>query len=197
MPFEARTEIEDSSSLLKYRFFRNEAPLSFAEVLDLWKSDGDFMAVFLSIFGESPHASYVWETPALSSQSLQRAFECVIIDAPYLLVPPDRSPFADYFDSEAIPEGIVTFANLGGDAHLVVPSPLSDAADYSHLAAFCRQAPLAQQLALWREVAAQVRARVCDRPLWLSVAGGGVAWLHVRLDRRPKYYSYRPYAAAG
>ncbi len=33
-------------------------------------------------------------------------------------------------------------------------------------------------------------------PLWLSTAGGGVAWLHVRLDSRPKYYGYSPYKTA-
>ena len=33
----------------------------------------------------------------------------------------------------------------------------------------------------------KVEARIDDRPLWLSTAGDGVAWLHVRLDQRPKY----------
>ena len=30
-------------------------------------------------------------------------------------------------------------------------------------------------------------------PTWVSTAGGGVAWLHVRLDSAPKYYTHRPY----
>ena len=29
--------------------------------------------------------------------------------------------------------------------------------------------------------------------LWLSTAGLGVYWLHLRLDTRPKYYSFQPY----
>ena len=32
-----------------------------------------------------------------------------------------------------------------------------------------------------------------DAPTWVSTAGGGVAWLHVRLDSAPKYYTHRPY----
>ncbi len=28
---------------------------------------------------------------------------------------------------------------------------------------------------------------------WLNTEGGGVAWLHVRIDQRPKYYHYAPY----
>jgi NADH:ubiquinone oxidoreductase subunit len=35
--------------------------------------------------------------------------------------------------------------------------------------------------------------RVGEQPVWLSTAGMGVAWLHVRLDDRPKYYGYSPY----
>jgi hypothetical protein len=34
------------------------------------------------------------------------------------------------------------------------------------------------------------------QPIWLSTAGMGVAWLHIRLDERPKYYSHKPYAVA-
>ena len=33
--------------------------------------------------------------------------------------------------------------------------------------------------------------RLGARPVWLSTAGGGVDWLHVRLDDRPKYYRHR------
>jgi hypothetical protein len=40
-------------------------------------------------------------------------------------------------------------------------------------------------------------ARVSTTPVWLSTAGAGVAWLHVRLDDRPKYYSHRPYTDGG
>ena len=36
-----------------------------------------------------------------------------------------------------------------------------------------------------------------QRPLWLSTNGLGVAWLHARIDARPKYYSHRPYRALG
>jgi hypothetical protein len=35
--------------------------------------------------------------------------------------------------------------------------------------------------------------RVNMKPVWLSTAGAGVPWLHVRLDDRPKYCCFRPY----
>ncbi|WP_391540805.1 DUF6940 family protein [Halomicronema hongdechloris] len=32
-----------------------------------------------------------------------------------------------------------------------------------------------------------------SRPRWVNASGLGVAWLHVRLDTRPKYYQHEPY----
>jgi hypothetical protein len=39
-------------------------------------------------------------------------------------------------------------------------------------------------------------ARLGAKPVWLSTAGGGVSWLHVRLDDQPKYYGFEPYRHA-
>jgi hypothetical protein len=51
-----------------------------------------------------------------------------------------------------------------------------------------------QVRALWRATAETLLDRISDTPTWLSTAGLGVIWLHLRLDSRPKYYSHRPYA---
>jgi hypothetical protein len=83
--------------------------------------------------------------------------------------------------------------SLGGDAQLIVPSPRTEISAYGHLAAFLRQAPQRQLDAFWRVVSTAVQSRIGEKPLWLNTAGGGVAWLHVRLDSRPKYYGYAPY----
>ena len=92
-------------------------------------------------------------------------------------------------------ERVIAFPNLGNDAILVVPLPTDQrpAADYVHLAAFVRRAPAEQVHELWRVVGAAMEARLSDQPLWLSTAGMGVAWLHVRLDTRPKYYGFDEY----
>lgn len=194
--FEALAQREKAGDLLKVKICEQGRVLSYAAVLDFWEDDQNFVDFYLSLLKHCGFSSYVWETPALSEASADREFEFVIQSARFFAVQPDQATFAAFFDSESAPEGIVSFLNLGGDALLVVPSPHSDRDDYSNLAAFCREAPIAQQRALWREVAVQAKARLSNRPFWLSVAGGGVNWLHVRLDSSPKYYRYGSYRAA-
>ena len=99
--------------------------------------------------------------------------------------------FAGHFGKHTGPVG--RFSNFSGDAMLVVPAPLDANTDYSHLAAFVRGAPVSQQRAFWQAVGEAVRGSLSERVLWLSTSGLGVYWLHVRLDSRPKYYTYQPY----
>jgi hypothetical protein len=122
----------------------------------------------------------------------------VLVDAPALArVGAEPRAFAAHFG--AATDGVVAFDNLGRDARLVAPVAPSgavggdEAADYAHLAAFTRTAPIAQQHALLRRIAVELEARLGDRPLWTSTSGLGVYWLHVRLDAYPKYYTHRPY----
>jgi hypothetical protein len=52
---------------------------------------------------------------------------------------------------------------------------------------------VAQRYALWEAVGRVAERRLGTAPVWLSTAGAGVSWLHVRLDDRPKYYAFTPY----
>src|SRR5262249_13567392 len=119
-------------------------------------------------------------------------FEFVILDSPGLARSPDKNAFSEHFGSE-VEGGVVEFPNLGKDAIMVVPCPIAVPSAYGHLAAFVRQAPEAQQHALWQLVGSAMQRRLSTKPVWLSTAGAGVSWLHVRLDDRPKYYGHAPY----
>ena len=122
--------------------------------------------------------------------SLGRTFECVMIASPSLSrmgIDPDA--FAHHFRPGC---EVVTFGNLGGDAALVAPSPEGHG-DFAHLASFTATASHAWQDALWQAVGDAMKKRIGAKPIWLSTAGLGVAWLHVRLDTRPKYYRFAPY----
>jgi hypothetical protein len=178
----------------RYRLLRDAAALSCAEVLDLWRQDAVFRDYFIGLLADAPFAAYRWETPAATRSSGAHAFEFVLLDSPELEMPVDRQAFAGLF-AAAGEEPVIGFPSLGGDAFLIAPCPRAPAQVYGHLAAFLREGPQAQRHALWRAVGAAVQERLAERPLWLSTAGGGVAWLHVRLDSRPKYYRFLPYAA--
>jgi hypothetical protein len=191
--FEASAESQNSGNILKYRIYSNGHFLSFSDVFHLWERDLDFVDFYISIFKQSGYYAFNWETPAITIVSIRGQFEFVIHNLPKASGRPDRETFAGYFDTETAPDGIVSFKNIGGDALLIVPSPYREAADYSGMAEFLREAPISQQRGLWRELGRHTRARLSDRPIWLSVAGGGVQWLHVRLDSSPKYYRYGPY----
>jgi hypothetical protein len=125
---------------------------------------------------------------------VEQSFEFVLVDSPRLAdVKPDPVAFRQYFESAASNAEIVAFANLGNDAYLIAPCPRAPLSAYAHLAAFIREAPDHQKHALWQAVGMALERRLDGRPLWLSTAGLGVYWLHLRLDSRPKYYSFQAY----
>lgn len=167
-------------------------PASFADAVRAWTDDASFRSLFNEQLADVPYTAFRWETPPVTESTVTRPFEFVVLDSPGLARRPDPEAFAEHFDS-APEDGIVVFPNLGGDAIMVVPCPLTSTSAYGHLAAFVRDAPETQWHALWRSVGEAMGQRVGPRPVWLSTAGGGVSWLHVRLDDRPKYYGYGPY----
>ena len=54
--------------------------LGYREVLHLWQHDSDFTDFFCAVLKNVTHKSYVWETPPLSLESLDREFEFAIIN---------------------------------------------------------------------------------------------------------------------
>ena len=180
----------------QYRLLEDGSPLSFRRFFELLASDEAFTDWFCRTLAEFEGAAFYWELPPLISATLDADAEFVLIDAPMLArFPPERAPFASYFE-RAPDEDVVVFPNLGGDAVMVVPCPLEPDENYPHLAAFLRQAGKEQQRSLWQKTAKEMLRHLGARPVWLSTAGGGVAWLHIRLDSRPKYYSHDPYRRA-
>jgi hypothetical protein len=168
------------------------SPVPYAEVLRRWRYDAEFRSFFIDLLADSPFPAFRWETPPITTATADRAFEFVLLDSPGLASTPDVNAFADYFRG-AGEAGVVEFPNLGRDAVLVVPCPGGPLSAYGHIGAFVRQAPERQRHALWEAVGAAMQRRLGDKPVWLSTAGAGVSWLHVRLDDRPKYYGHGPY----
>ena len=168
------------------------APLRFGDALAYLQSDRSLRDCLTDLLARVPFAAFRWETPPLSLTSVGRPFEFVVIDAPYLEGAAAPAAFASYFADRDGPD-VVAIDNLSRTATLIVPRGLGEAAPYAHFARFVRGAPSAQIHALWRCLGDAALQRLSTQPQWLSTAGAGIAWLHVRIDERPKYYLHQPY----
>lgn len=188
----ARCRELESKRGSRFAFDLESRRATFADVVKAWRGDEAFRAKFIRLLAESTFAAFRWETPPVTTSTVTREFEFVILDSPALAREPDPEAFAEHFEG-ATDTGVVVVPNLGRDAIMIVPSPVAAPSCYGHLAAFVRGAPEWQQHALWKAVAETLEQRIGNRPVWLSTAGGGVSWLHVRLDDRPKYYAFEPY----
>lgn len=175
---------------LRIKLTQTSAPLSYAAVIHGWQKDCTFRDFFIELLGAVPFTAFRWETPAITNMTVDRSFECVFLSSPGLARSPDPKTFEQHFPSN---QSVVTFSNLGKDAILVAPCPHQSFYDYSHLGAFSKHAPKSQQHDLWQAVGHTMEQRLGPTPVWLSTAGGGVAWLHIRLDDFPKYYHHLPY----
>ena len=194
--WDASADDLDPGRVRRFVLRRDGMRLRYGDVLALWQGDGAFRSFFVSLLAAAPFEAFFWECPPISAANADRTFEFVLVGCAALAnLPPDPHAFARH--CRGAPDGIATFCNLGRDARLVAPCPEAPLAAYPHIAAFARNAPERQQHALWSAVGSEVERQLGAHPLWLSTSGLGVAWLHVRLDSYPKYYSFGPYRAAG
>ncbi|MEQ8752109.1 MAG: hypothetical protein RID09_01150 [Coleofasciculus sp. G1-WW12-02] len=192
--WKSSVESLNAGRIQKISLLSNSNPILYSEIIQLWQHNQAFRAFFISLLADAPFSAFFWETPAISDATVNQVFEFVLVDSPYLAnVQADPSDFARHFAAAGENESIITFPNLGNDALLVVPCPQASTSPYCHLAAFMREAPEHQQHALWQNVGSALEQRLDEHPTWLSTSGLGVYWLHIRLDSRPKYYTYQPY----
>lgn len=174
----------------KYKIYQQEQQLRYKDFISLLKLNEHFRSSFITILSDIPFSAYQWETPPVTKSTVEQPFEFAIYNSPGIDLPPEPGPFQQYFRGDD--SDIVVFDILGADAKLIAPSPSGDL-NYSHIGVFTNNAPIEQQHRLWQITGRVTEKHISDQPLWLNTAGGGVAWLHIRLDSRPKYYRHRPY----
>jgi hypothetical protein len=177
------------------KYFVNDGShiMTCGDVIGSWQHDAKFRKFFSANLREAPFDAFFWETPPMTVRNLDRSFEFVLTQSETLSrVKADPSPFSTHFSSRQS-EAVLTFPNLGGDAMLVVPAPVAEMTCYTHLARFLRYAPDPQVDLFWQKVGTAMQQRLSNPPTWLSTAGLGVSWLHLRLDSRPKYYRHVAY----
>ncbi len=184
-----KTEL--ASDTQRYTVEADGKRLTVADWLTCLKTDATFRRFFNEALADNPWPAYFFETPPLTLAGSRQPVAWVLVVASALeRMRPDQHAFEGHFVGEAL---AVAFTNLGGDARLVAPTPRARSETYLHLATFVREAPLAQRHAFWSLVAMTVMDTSSASPMWLSTSGLGVGWLHMRLDKRPKYYNHDAY----
>ncbi len=189
-----------------------EPSVSFEEGMQILHSSGHPLAsALIDVLKSLPFDAYFFEMAPVNNLTADTTrWEALVTESFELaqIRKADQNTFEEKFG--LTDNDIVVFPNLGGDATLVVPKPLTSLPlrsgpggsllHYAHLASFLR-APAtqaqpqaqaqAQAQALLSTLAREALAALEQRqgsPLWVSTSGLGVSWLHFRLDSRPKYY---------
>lgn len=172
----------------------NGKPITWRQVIDLWRNNPEFCRAFSYTLGRSEHAAFALETTPVSLRTLDKPFQMVLINAPNLVnAKPNKLAFQKQLKGH---QPVVCFANRGGDAILVAPTKWANDSHYTHLASFIRNAPEYQQLLLWSTLGTAIEVRLEElgrKSLWISTSATGVRWVHMRLDSEPKYYKYTPF----
>lgn len=185
----------NNGSVWQYHVSANGSHLTLKHALERLADDKALRKAFTAAVQRCGFEAARFETPATTIDSLDKAFEFVLIDSPGLIRPADPWSFREQFDDNDADNSVIAFQNLGGDATMIVPRPVGDDPPYTHLLDFLNNAPIEQTDDLWSLTARTLLEQIGDTPLWLNTAGAGVPWLHLRIDQRPKYYRHRPYSA--
>ncbi|KAL3917564.1 MAG: hypothetical protein SGILL_004653 [Bacillariaceae sp.] len=197
----------------------NKKPLTFADWIRLVQDDDDGLGTEMTtVLRKAPYKALRFETPGVAGETYkEQLFEFALVNDPSLgnfAAQQDPRTFAEHLKCKSANNAsndqgpaACAFANLGGDARLVAPRDWSknggsndnnnESNHHGHIANFMRGATMEQATEVWKIVATTLQEELANRPrsepLWFSTAGDGVAWLHFRLDSRPKYYRYRPF----
>ncbi|MDZ7773391.1 MAG: hypothetical protein U5K31_11730 [Balneolaceae bacterium] len=184
-------EMESGKQNLRFTLQEEGSSISYGDWLDSMAESADCRTFYHGLLAETPWEAFFWEHPPVTWETLDRPYECRLIESTFLAgVSPDAQTFSRYFDPG---RKVVTFPNLGKDATLVVPCPEGEQSVYPHIGSFVRQAAPGQADRLWEVAAREMREAVGGEPRWLSTHGGGVYWLHLRIDSIPKYYHTAEY----
>lgn len=176
------------------RFTQNGSNLSYREVLECWQSS-EGADSYLNGIKKLGFNQFYWEHPSLTNRTLEAPYECMVLGTTHFnRREVDTTSFSGHLHK---PEPVVVFDNLGRNARLVVPTLKSDQEHYKHMSAFLNFAPKDQVHALFCSLGPSVLEEVSKgKRIWLSTAGLGVIWLHIRLDTVPKYYKTKTYKDA-
>ncbi|MAO64307.1 MAG: hypothetical protein CL666_04855 [Balneola sp.] len=189
------TVLEESEESIRFSILENKNRISRQQFLNELKQSSDFRKRYNDFLAGCDYKAFFWENKPFTKPTMKEGYECNLVKSNLLAnVDPDPQTFSSYFEPDS---EVVSFPNLGGDAMLVAPCPVSDHSIYTQIGDFVRKAPESQILKFWKMVGEQMTKHVGTEPRWLSTSGLGVYWLHARIDSTPKYYQTEAYKTLG
>lgn len=178
----------------QYQLSENNEVLSNQQFLSCLQHSEPFIRFFNELLQSSEFEGYFWETKPVNEHTLNSPFEFVLVESKRIAQKrPDPRPFMEHLTQAHL---AAAFSNLGRNAQLIAPAISGNPKQYAHIAGFVRHAPQEQILAFWQLVGQEFQQAIGRENKWLSTAGFGVNWLHVRIDTHPKYYRHQPYRLA-
>jgi len=191
--------VGDGPQTTIYYFYQGERELTNRQVLKLIETDREFLNFMIEKLKNANMDGYFWEVKPISPANLDGYFEYALIQTDkFEDVQADRKPFIKYLNK--CRRLSTMFKNLSGDATLVIPcdkdpeGPPSD--KYAHLASFVRKADMEQVRDVFMRAFSIVSTMVAEgAKVYVSTHGLGVHWVHIRLEKTPKYYTYKDYAS--
>lgn len=184
-----RSEVIESG-VTHYHLYLEDQPLTHRQVHQLWLEEDSFALFYSKLILDAGYSGFCWETPAIRLKNLDEIHEFVVIQSnAHSNIIQNWGAFTEHFQSKKL---ATSFMNLGKNGRMVSPVP-DTSFNGASIASFLKTASDKRLIALWRLVGKEVLGSITHSPIWLSTAGLGVSWLHIRIDTRPKYYRYMPY----
>lgn len=129
---------------------------------------------------------FIWNTSVLKNDGNVEYKESFMVNN-NLPNKQDESDYVEYI-KKSKSKYVVAFPNLSKDTMLVIPMPVKGN-NYVTLKDFIDNAPEKQQIYFWKKVAKVAKEFMkIHKNIWISVHGFGVAYTHVRISSKPKYY---------
>ena len=143
-------ETSNNGNVTKIKISKDGIILKFPQVFSLWEKSEVFQSFYNNILASSKYLGFFWEIKPMNQNWTNEEFEFVLVNSSaHPKIAADPQPFLEHFQTT---DSIITFPNLGGDAQLIVPTPISDQANYPHFGKFVRTAPSSQKNKLWEIV---------------------------------------------
>ncbi len=183
-----------SNNTIKYTVNSESGKLTYRDFINLLKAkDNNFLRTFKDELNRASaeFPGYFWECIPVSSNTINKPFEFVLVNSGALNnIRQDYSSFQEKFGRN---NDVVSFASFSGDT-LIVPIPKGS--DYKNINKFTDNTSIGQWEAFWQKVGEKMEENLINAngaTRWLSTSGLAVHYLHIRIDKRPKYYNHQEY----